>query len=328
MYDANDGGDVQVDPVHAGPGLVFRYSISASSSQLYRHTFSSALPWVEKGPAVDVTPAAGLPNFTPQFDPQYELNSVTAGRLVMAGDGTGSTLYELLNADLAGSGGIAPQWFPVILPLGFQLAGGLAYGGRIGAVTYPDLLVVGAKNGVYLRTTFDTPLVPSQTAFPGGSVQDLALDPNNWQHFFVTDGTGVWETADAGITWKDLSGNLTAGNEPVTTNIRSIEFVPPGTGTVVASGNWGISRLVLGGANPVWTRYGAGLPNALAREVRYNATDDVLVVATQGRGAWMVPDVSATIQTPGVLEVDGNVNSPDHIKLERDPDNPLMLDVF
>ena len=31
---------------------------------------------------------------------------------------------------------------------------------------------------------------------PGGGVTGIALDPNDWQHAFVTSSSGIWETTD------------------------------------------------------------------------------------------------------------------------------------
>ena len=40
------------------------------------------------------------------------------------------------------------------------------------------------------------------------------------------------------------------------------------------------------GEERVWLAMNQGLPNAPAADLDYDATDDVLVVSTLGRGAW------------------------------------------
>ena len=42
----------------------------------------------------------------------------------------------------------------------------------------------------------------------------------------------------------------------------------------------------------VWSEFGLELPNALVRDLDYDAADDVLVVGTLGRGAWLLPNAN------------------------------------
>ena len=48
----------------------------------------------------------------------------------------------------------------------------------------------------------------------------------------------------------------------------------------------------------VWSELAAGLPNGLAYDLDYDPLDDVLVVGTMGRGAWLLPDAGDVINGP------------------------------
>jgi hypothetical protein len=85
------------------------------------------------------------------------------------------------------------------------------------------------------------------------------------------------------------------------------------------------------GATSVWTEFGANIPNLVATDLLYDATDDVLIVGTYGRGAWTLANASTEIPVPGVLQIFGDedfAGQDDTIRLVRNTDNPLLLDVF
>jgi hypothetical protein len=44
----------------------------------------------------------------------------------------------------------------------------------------------------------------------------------------------------------------------------------------------------------IWSRLRGAIPNALVRDLDYDATDDILLIATLGRGTWMIahPEIS------------------------------------
>ncbi len=339
-YNGADGGDVQVDIVNAGAGRSFRYasvqnfSFFAGSRALGRYTFDSATN--QPIGSVELMPAGGLANFNAPFTPLYELNAVNLGRLV-TGDTTSSPgtspVYELTNAATAPNAAGA-TWVAVPVGAGFGAVSGsaIAVGGRLNGLDNPEVLVVGSAGRVFVRSTAGGTLTATTATFPGGTIQDIVLDPNNWQHFFVADGSNVYETTDAGATagnWRNLTP---VGRPTGNTSLQSIEFIPSATGgTVLVGGNLGVSRLALGPPNAPWTRFGLGLPNALVQDLDYDATDNVLLAGTFGRGAWSIPNVTAVIETPGVLNVCGDElfpNQDDTVRLVRNAVNPLLLEVY
>ena len=64
-----------------------------------------------------------------------------------------------------------------------------------------------------------------------------------------------------------------------------------------------ISRDLGTGVFGPWSEFGAGtLPNAKVRDLDYDPTADTLLVGLQGRGAWLVKDVSLIpVPEPGVI---------------------------
>nr|MBA3482097.1 hypothetical protein [Pirellulales bacterium] len=331
QFQGSDGGDVVVDTVNAGAGQVFRYASTQNLGVLNRYTFNSATGIVG-GSTVDLMPAGGLANFNAPFVPHYELNTVTPARLVNGASGNNpgtNPVYELLNAATAANAAAA-NWQAVPIGAGFVGVnrGTLVYGGRLGGVNNAEVLLAGSGSGVFVRSTGGGTLTATPTAFPGGAVQDIAVDPENWQHFFVADGAGVYETPDAGTTWTNLTRNLGLINIA----LQSLTFIPTmGLGAIVTGGNLGVSKLLLDSAADMWTRFGAGLPNAVVDDLIYDATDDVLLAGTFGRGAFTVNNASVVAEVDGVLNICGDelfVNQDDVIRLVRNAMNPLILDVF
>ena len=202
-----------------------------------------------------------------------------------------------------------------------------AYGGRLNGVDNPDVLYIGIGGAVFVRTTAGGTANATATPFPGASVQDITLDPNDWQHAFVASSGGVWETTDAGANWVNRSGNIAS----VTSNIQTIEFAENGTtDAVLVGGLGGVFRMLTN--NPgVWSEFGAGLPNTVAFDLEYNVTDDMLVVGTFGRGAWTIEDASDFLTVNGALQIFGDEDffgQDDTIRLVIDEANPSLLDVF
>jgi hypothetical protein len=238
----------------------------------------------------------------------------------------------------------------------------LAYGGRENGQNRPEVGYAGTDgNGPLLDPDGPGPQAPRQVflflrgrgsalfspfdpvfSYPGAGVRDLVIDRENFRTVFVLDrNSRVWRSRDAGATWSELTGNLATGgllNFPVlldrpnvTTNIshdlRTIELVGTGLNAVVLVGGLGgVFRLDPNAEDALWHEYGAGLPNMLVTDLRYDPTDDVLVAGTFGRGAWTIRDVMDDIRTQGVLLIEGTTGD-DQIRLVRNRDNPLLLDV-
>ena len=178
--------------------------------------------------------------------------------------------------------------------------GAIAYGGKSGGVTNPDLLYVAAGNKIYLRSEAAGTLA-QLTAYPGTNpIKDLALDPNDWKKAYALDQNTIYRTVDAGATWTDITGDLVT-NKLGDKSLITIEYVAgdDATGTKDGllvgglGGVYSISSPAAAAAAPTWTKFGGGLPNLIVHELNYDAKDNVLVAGTLGRGAWTAQNVKA-----------------------------------
>src|SRR6516165_7204268 len=249
-----------------------------------------------------------LPFVTP-----YALNAADPTRMII---GT-SFLYESTDQgdNLTALGGVNGSNVPIfsvgsVNPSpGNKQGSPIAYGGFDGATPAPDVLWVGGGGSLWLRTSgTGTPTkVTAYTTAGGGTVKDIALDPHNWRDAFVLDVNGkIWESPDAGVTWNNLTGNL----GKFTTDLRTVTVVDAAGGrALLVGGDGGVYRDI----NPSTTsttylKFGAGLPNSIVKDLEYDATKDVLLAGTWGRGAWTVANASNSILVPGVLQITGDTH--------------------
>ncbi len=335
-FRGSDGGDVQATDINDTPGgNSFRFSATQppnapnqNQSPISRHEFDAT----GELSATNLFPVAGLTGFTPRFVAQFELNVIDADRLVIGGgigNGGTSPLYELTNARTATGPGDA-TWVAVAgitTAVNDNFDAAFVAGGRRNGVDNAEFLVVASGNTVFLRSTAGA-VAATTTAFPGQTIQAIAVDPDDWQHIFVADSDQVWETTNAGMGWTEITENL----QEINSRLQSLAYVPTPEGDVIlVGGNLGVSRLPVGSPGAPWTRLGANLPNALVNDLEYHADDDILIAGTFGRGAWTVDDASTVVNEAPVLNICGDedqVNQDDVIRLVRNMANPLMLDVY
>ncbi|KKM72636.1 hypothetical protein LCGC14_1418530, partial [marine sediment metagenome] len=324
VINGGDGGDVTIDDVTlAGAGRSIRYVSSQNMGGFRRIVFDSATNIVQNVP---ILPGGGLTDFNGTFVPHFEVNTIdpAAGdskSLVVGGGGT-SPVYEATMPTVVNSNADV-TWTAVPVAGGFGTVNTLAYGGRRNGADDPDILYAGTENGVYLRTTAGGTLNATATAFPGGAVSDISLDPDDWQHAFVISATGVWETTDAGATaWTPRTGNL------VNPNLRTVEYADvDDVDAVLVGGLGGVFRMITNSPG-LWSEYGQFLPNTAVYDLDYDFNDNVVVVGTLGRGAWKVENARDTLTVTGVLQITGDTDFPgqdDVIELVRDPNIPTLL---
>ena len=278
----------------------------------------------------DVAPPAG------QSARVVIVNGNGASNAQMTGN-PGTAIFESTNA------GIAATTAAIVytqIPTGTGWAGvndfvtgrypAISVGGTLSGVANQYVLYACSGNQVFLRTTAGGTLTATagQPAF-AGTLYSIAVDPDNWMTAYVSDNTNVFETTNAGASWTNVTGNLRDNN------IHSI-LVVDGTGS-----NAGITAVVVGetdgdfrmlSTDPnVWTKYGLNFPNSSVWGTQFSQSNNVLVAATSGRGAFEVQNASATLFTAGILTIDGDQDYPnenDTIELILDPANPLILDVY
>lgn len=115
----------------------------------------------------------------------------------------------------------------------------------------------------------------------------------------------VRRSLDAGTTWETLDGNLP--DTPI--NVIGIDhrgLVP----VLYAGGDGGVWRSADDGIT--WRRFGAGLPHANVVDLHVEPArsgSGRLVVATQGRGAWLIP-----LPCPADFDGDGFIDAFDYAR--------------
>ncbi len=283
FFSGGDGGDVAIDDVTlAASGQSVRYSSSQNLGGFTRSTWNSAGTLVSRvGPSL--TPRAGDAAMVPVFRTPFELNTIDPVRIVIQG---GNATYESLD-----QGDSIAQ---VSTGFGnssiFQNA--VAYGGRRSGVDNEDVLWVGSGNQVAVRQT-GTGNVAATSNLPSGAgeIRDLAIDPDDWGTAFVIDSNQVFTTTNVGAAWSDITGDLMTFAE----SLRSVVYIASDlVDAVVVGTNRGVFASALTNLGD-WIQVGAGLPNAIVYDMDYDATDDVLISGTMGRGAWKLDAAASFI---------------------------------
>lgn len=176
----------------------------------------------------------------------------------------GATVTQVLTANLAG-----------VFVSGSDL---LAYG----AADNANVAYFGRGNNVMVRTTAAGNFA-NTAGYAGGNVTGLTIDPNDAQSAYVIDANSVFETTDQGANFDDITGDLLSLN-PGT--LRSIAYISNSTDDQLAVGTDQGVYLAAGPDFNDWTLLGTQLPNAPVYDLEYDATDQILVAATLGRGTW------------------------------------------
>jgi hypothetical protein len=277
-----DGGDVAVDDTSI-PGFSIRFSSAQFLDQPFR-TF-----WDEDNNLVFFdqplfVPLGGSAPPVGSFVTPVELNGVDPVRLVI---GAANSFYESFD-----EGDTVNEIAPGLVANNSGRAA-VAYG----AGTNVAALYVGSGDRLYVRTApHPAPLLQS-LAYPGtGSgrfVADIALDPNQANSVFVADDGKVFRSINAGVSWSDVTGNLTALGAG---RLRTLVYVKTllGDGLVVGSqtGAWIASKTT---GFSKWYPLGIGLPTVPVFDLDYVAGADRLIAGTMGRAAWALDQVKIAV---------------------------------
>jgi len=262
-----DGGAVAVDDLT--PGRSIRYSSFQELRGIRRQVFEgdNALP--REIVPLRLTVLNGGDPVDPHFYTPIKLNTVDPTRLVL---GAANSVYESTDQG------------DTIVEIGPGIAVNdtgpniLAYGAEGNA----DALYLGSGTQVFVRTAGPAGLRRS-TAYPGGVVAGVAIDPNDPETAFVVDRGRVFRTTDAGGTWTEMTTNLPTLNPGALRTVAFSTRAPAGA-VVVGSDN-GVFE-ASGAAFSSWSRLGSGLPRVPVLHLEYDVRDNLLLAGTQGRGAW------------------------------------------
>ncbi len=301
-----DGGDVAIDDTSIA-GQSIRYGSSQNLGGFYRKTYNSSNTLVSTvSPAL--TLLSGSPAITGQFVTPIEINKIAPTRIAIGG---ANSVYESLDQ---GSSVTA-----LSVGVGVNRMA-LAYGGRQGAVPNPDVLYFGSGSTVRRRTVAAGAVTATPTAFPGGTVQDVILDSNDWTRVFVADSSTVYVTPDSGTTWQNITGNLTDVG-----TIRCLEFFKlNGTYCVAAGTGLGVYVSLVNNLG-IWSRLGTGMPNVVAFDMSYNPTDEVLLVGTLGRSAFLLNVAAPTLTVGPNINITKSAEDNAETFISIDPTNPQRL---
>jgi len=104
-------------------------------------------------------------------------------------------------------------------------------------------------------------------------VSAVAVDPRNSSVIYASNGWGeTLRSSDAGISWIDVTGNLTAGG-------ANVIAINPASGAVLIGGLGGLWGSASGGAS--WTEQVQGLPTTYVEHFSANAAADRIYMNTE-----------------------------------------------
>jgi hypothetical protein len=272
-----DGGVAAVDATST-PGIAIRYSSTESLVEFQRRYFDSTDHFTGQ----ETVGEHGLADT--QSVPPVVLDAFDPTRMLVGGN---TNVYESVDRGddfitLNAPGGLGGR------------PSALAYGGKQNGVARPEIVYVGVSVGggtptgrLYVRNTPGGSL-SRKTAYPGGSVTSIALDPDNWQRAYIADANGhIFLTTDGGNTFTDITGDLGPLTPTVLTLVAVNPTPTPGDETILAGG----LGVYSGSLNPStghwhWQQVSPGLPNVQVSQLIYDINDDLLLAGTYGRGIW------------------------------------------
>jgi hypothetical protein len=263
-----DGGVVAVED-GSSPRRSTRYSSSYELGDFRWQIYDAANVLLDEYfPPRD--PEVGSSVLVPQFYSPVVVNPIDPDRLVIGGK---NSVFESFNRG------------ETVLETGPGVVANPSGGGAIayGAAANPDLLYVGSGATFLARTAPPPAALQPEPSYPGGTVVDIALDPTRPMTAFVVDPDRVYRTPDAGRTWTDITGNLSALTPGA---LRSIAYSWSDAAAMVVVGSDSGVFAATGPALTAWSRLGSGLPRVPVHHLEFDPFEGVLLAGTLGRGAW------------------------------------------
>ncbi len=271
------GGDAALDFITT-PGQGIRYGSSQNLGGFYRRTYNAnnvqtavAFPTttlVGGGTAIVKGGGGNMPFVTP-----LGINAVAGGRLIIGGN---TRVYESTD-----QGNTVSQ----IDTTSANSLAKIAYGGRFAGSNDLGVLFYGSGSNIRWRTAA-AGVVTNSVAFPGGTVQGIVFDPENWKTAFITGTTTVYRASDipanGAAAFINITGNLTGVG-----TMHGVEFLTLPSGNAIVVGT-DIGAYIMRVASPgVWRTLGNNLPHAPVFDSHFDAAGQVLAISTFGRGTWL-----------------------------------------
>ena len=170
------------------------------------------------------------------------------------------------------------------------------------APSYPNVVYAGTSNS-HVQVTYNSlegtgaNWGDHSQGLPPRTVTSIAVDPLDPLTAYATfsgfsgfnrDALGhIFRTADGGIVWTDISGNLP--NIPV----NDLAIDPDISNTFYAGTDIGVFRSTDGGAT--WSTLSKGLPNTVVMGLKLHQRSRTLRAATHGRSMW---ELAVPLTTP------------------------------
>jgi hypothetical protein len=282
-----DGGDVLVDP-NDGCNIVQEYV--ALSMRVTRTCANpgpdrpNAFLDLSQSTTTDISP----PDTNARFIAPFTANTANAKQWLAGGN---SLWYQDKGWDITSG----DQWKKVYtLPSGGQTFTAVAFSGNRAFATWCGPcnntgFTRGAVVGTFTNGSWTfTPVNLDGSGVPNRYLAGAAIDPKNANHLVLgvngfsrrfTEGPGagvghIYESFDAGKTWKDTSGNLP--DVPV----NDVVVLP--SGGLLASTDLGV---VYRASQQGWAKLGSNLPTTAVLDLQLGPDGNVYV-ATHGRGIW------------------------------------------
>ena len=271
-----DGGAAAIEPVVV-PGSSIRYGSAQYLAAFYHATYDaynnetnftlSPTTLVGSGTPIVQGNSSSMP-----FTSPIATNAVASGRIVIGGN---THLYESID-----QGNTVTQ----IDTVGVNGLTKIAYGGRFNGANAPDVLFFGSGSNIRYRTMAGGAV--NGIAFPGGNVQGIVFDPQNWKTAYIIGTTSVYSANDiatnGAAAFTNITGNLTGVG-----TMQTIQYLTLPSGNALMVGT-DLGAFIMRTASPgVWKTLGDNLPRAPIHASAFDSLGQVLAVAAFGRGAWL-----------------------------------------
>jgi len=312
-------GDTMWQPIFGGDGAVVAVDILAIPGSSVRYYSAQDLGGFRQrvydaaNNVVSTTPITLPGSLTPAFYTPIATNDFVGGRLLIAAN---DAVYESLDMGVSFT-----QLTAVNSNDTFRTP--LVYGGSQGGTANPEVIYVGVGGDVFTRLAAGAPIAVTPAAFPGGTVNDIILDPADFNVAYVCDNNQIFSTPDAGANWTEITGDIQTFT-PGT--LQTLEYIPDAVNgdRLIVGTNAGVFQM-LTSAPGVWTPLGVGLPNVRVFELDYAPVDDTLLAGTLGRGAWLFFQVtSADSSTPVTPPATTNIDAVGDTLLGEDGNDTII----
>ena len=318
----NEDHQIAVAP-HTVANQSIWYTSGPNFSNATRHVFDASNNLLSSTPLA----LSGLSDAT--FYTPFSINAIDSSRILV---GTQSGVYQ--SSDRGDT--FVPVGTGFSVPSGFSAP--IAYGGNSASGDNINIAYVGDVNGkVWVRRNA-TDAFANQIDI-GNAVRDIKVNPNEWSEAIAISDSEIYRTADAGISWTKITENpdpavldKSRGLGPSGLNVgelHSLEYISGAFDGLVVGTESGIYAMTFDAIGE-WFQFGSGLPNATVADMDYDVADDVLVVGTEGRGAWKLEDASTFLRSDISLSISQNTvgeASGDFVNVVATLSRPLSYDV-